>query len=212
MSNLYDYIVIEGNIGAGKSSLAKKLAATFNGNLILEEFEDNSFLPKFYAEPRRYAFTLEMSFLATRFNQLKNNLLQPALFSSCIIADYIFAKCMLFSKVNLEDDEYNLYLKLFEIINLQLPNPDILIYLHNNIERLQFNIKNRGRIYEQNISDEYLQNLQQTYLNYLNQIYNFPVLVVDCNGLDFVNNLSDFENICNLFSKPHKKGINYIKP
>jgi deoxyguanosine kinase len=127
----HSFIAIEGNIGAGKTSLAQKLSADFNTRLILEEFEDNSFLPKFYEDAKRFAFPLEMSFLASRFNQLKKQLLETDLFQQQIISDYMFAKCVLFSKINLDDDEYDLYLKLFDIINLQIRQPDLLVYLHN---------------------------------------------------------------------------------
>lgn len=127
----YDFIAIEGNIGAGKTSLATMLSQEFNARLVLEEFEDNSFLPKFYNDAQRYAFPLEMSFLAARFNQLKKQLIEPDMFQQHIISDYIFAKCMLFSKVNLVDDEFDLYLRLFDIINAQIRQPDLLVYLHN---------------------------------------------------------------------------------
>jgi deoxyguanosine kinase len=150
----YEFIAIEGNIGAGKTSLAHLLSKDFGAKLILEEFEDNSFLPKFYEDNRRFAFPLEMSFLAARFNQLKKQLHEPDLFQQRIVSDYIFAKCLLFSKVTLDEDEYELYQKLFEIINLQMRQPDLLVYLHNPIEKLQWNILNRGRVYEQHITDE----------------------------------------------------------
>jgi len=210
--NNYKYIAIEGNIGAGKSTLAGMLAAKHHAAVIMEEFEDNSFLPKFYAQPERYAFPLEMSFLAARFNQLKKQLLQPALFNKLIISDYIFSKCLLFSKVNLNDDEYNLYNKLFEIINMQLPHPDLLIYLHHNIERIQYNIKTRGRPYELNIEDNYLLNLQNAYLSYLQSIKNYPVLIIDCTYLDFVNNPLHFNAIEKVFGYSYNNGITHINP
>jgi deoxyadenosine/deoxycytidine kinase len=207
----YKYIAIEGNIGAGKSTLAKMFGEKLNASLILEEFEDNSFLPKFYKDPRRFAFPLEMSFLAARFNQLKNKLIQPALFNSCVISDYIFAKCLLFSKVNLEYDEFNLYLKLFEIMNLQLPQPDLLIYLHNNVERLQYNIKLRGRKYEQEISNDYLLNLQHAYFDYMYNLQNQPILVVNCTYADFVANPNHFSQIFNCIYKEFKPGITTLE-
>jgi deoxyguanosine kinase len=207
----YSYIAIEGNIGAGKTSLAQKLSTDFNAKLILEEFEDNSFLPKFYKEGRRYAFPLEMSFLASRFNQLKKQLLEKDLFQQTIVSDYIFPKSLLFSKVNLDEDEYDLYVKLFDIINLQLPQPDLLVYLHNPIEKLKWNIANRGRVYEQQISDEYLQQLSESYQQYLLANQHLRVLMIDCSSLDFVANPDHYENMKALICKEYAPGIHHIK-
>lgn len=206
----YSFIAIEGNIGAGKTSLAQKLSADFNAKLILEEFEDNSFLPKFYEDARRYAFPLEMSFLAARFNQLKKQLLEQDLFKQYTISDYIFPKCMLFSKVNLDDDEYDLYVKLFDIINQQLPQPDLLVYLHNPIEKLQWNITNRGRAYEQHIEDSYLQQLSDAYLQYLHSNEHLRILLINCSSLDFVNNVDHYQNLKALVCKEYKPGIHHV--
>ncbi|AMS27229.1 deoxynucleoside kinase [Bacteroidetes bacterium UKL13-3] len=206
----YSFIAIEGNIGAGKTSLAQKLSADFNAKLILEEFEDNSFLPKFYEDARRYAFPLEMSFLAARFNQLKKQLLEQDLFKQYTISDYIFPKCMLFSKVNLDDDEYDLYVKLFDIINQQLPQPDLLVYLHNPIEKLQWNITNRGRTYEQHIEDSYLQQLSDAYLQYLHSNEHLRILLINCSSLDFVNNVDHYQNLKALVCKEYKPGIHHV--
>jgi deoxyadenosine/deoxycytidine kinase len=206
----YSFIAIEGNIGAGKTSLAQKLSTDFNAKLILEEFEDNSFLPRFYEDARRYAFPLEMSFLAARFNQLKKQLLEQDLFKQYTISDYIFPKCMLFSKVNLDDDEYDLYVKLFDIINQQLPQPDLLVYLHNPIEKLQWNITNRGRTYEQHIEDSYLQQLSDAYLQYLHSNEHLRILLIDCSSLDFVNNVDHYQNLKALVCKKYKPGIHHV--
>jgi deoxyadenosine/deoxycytidine kinase len=209
--NPYNFIAIEGNIGAGKSSLAQLLANDWNAQLILEEFEDNSFLPKFYEDARRYAFPLEMSFLAARFNQLKKQLPSQDLFKQLIISDYIFAKCLLFSKVNLDEDEYELYHKLFHIINLQLPKPDLLVYLHCPIEKLQWNIANRGRSYEQHIANEYLQNLQETYFGYLYNQNELRILIIDCAQVDFIKNPEQYEQMQNLLCKEYPLGITQAK-
>lgn len=206
----YSYIAIEGNIGAGKTSLAQKLSADFNAKLILEEFEDNSFLPKFYDDGRRYAFPLEMSFLASRFNQLKKHLLEKDLFQQQIVSDYIFPKSLLFSKVTLDEDEYDLYVKLFDIINQQLPQPELLVYLHNPIEKLRWNITNRGRAYEQNIKDEYLLQLGEAYQQYLNANQHLRILMIDCSSLDFVGNTDHYENIKTLICKEYTPGIHQI--
>lgn len=212
MSNTpaYAYIAIEGNIGAGKTSLAQKLSSDFNAKLILEEFEDNSFLPKFYEDARRFAFPLEMSFLASRFNQLKKQLLEKDLFQQYTVSDYIFPKCLLFSKVNLDEDEYELYVKLFDIINLQLPQPDLLVYLHNPIEKLQWNIANRGRVYEQKIPDAYLIQLADSYQQFLNANQHLRVLMIDCSSLDFVGNTDHYENVKALICKEYAPGMHHI--
>lgn len=206
----HEFIVIEGNIGAGKSSLATRLSQSLQSRLILEEFEDNSFLPKFYNDPRRFAFPLEMSFLAARFKQLKKELLTEDLFKRCIVSDYMFAKCLLFSRVNLDEDEYDLYMKLFEIISMQLRQPDLIIYLHNPIEKLQWNIANRGRSYEQNISNEYLQNLHEAYMNYWHTLAHTPIVIIDCSAIDFVNNTNDYDNMLAMICKSYTPGIHYI--
>jgi deoxyadenosine/deoxycytidine kinase len=207
---VYEFIAIEGNIGAGKTSLATMLSNEFNAKLILEEFEDNSFLPKFYTDARRFAFPLEMSFLAARFNQLKKQLLEPDLFQQYLVSDYIFAKCLLFSKINLDDDEYDLYMRLFEIINQQMRQPDLLVYLHNPIEKLQWNILNRGRSYEQKIEDEYLQSLSDAYLQYLHQNTHLRILLVDCSSINFVVNTDHYQSLVNLICKEYTPGIHHV--
>lgn len=206
----YEYIAIEGNIGAGKTSLAHMLSREFNARLILEEFEDNSFLPKFYTDAQRYAFPLEMSFLAARFNQLKRQLLEKDLFQQHIVSDYIFAKCMLFAKTTLNDDEFELYLKLFEIIHVQMRQPDLLIYLHNPVKKLQWNIMNRGRSYEQKISDEYLQSLSDAYLAYLHANTHLRILLVDCSSIDFVARPEHYQSLISLACKEYTPGIHHI--
>ncbi|MFA6261825.1 MAG: deoxynucleoside kinase [Bacteroidia bacterium] len=210
ISPAHPYVVIEGNIGAGKSTLATMLSRDFNARLILEEFEDNSFLPKFYEQPGRFAFPLEMSFLASRFNQLKHQLLETDLFQNTIVSDYMFAKCLLFSKVNLDEDEYELYGKLFDIINQQLPQPDLLVYLHHPLEKLKWNIINRGRPYELKINDDYLKHLWESYQEYFQANQNLRILVIDCASIDFVSNSDHYENIRALICKAYEPGIHYI--
>lgn len=153
----YNYIAIEGNIGSGKTSLTHRIAEEFNARTIFERFEDNSFLPKFYKDPDKYAFPLEMSFLADRYQQLKDELAKGDLFKSFTIADYFIDKSLIFARNNLQSDEFNLYARLFEIINSTLPKPELIVYLYNNIDRVQSNIKKRGRSYEINITDNYLE-------------------------------------------------------
>lgn len=206
----YQFIAIEGNIGAGKTSLAQKLSVDFNAKIVLEEFEDNSFLPKFYKDQKRYAFPLEMSFLAARFNQLKKQILEPDIFHEFTLSDYIFAKCILFSRITLDDDEYDLYVRLYEIINTQMKQPDMLVYLHNPIEKLQWNIANRGRAYEQNITNEYLQDLSNAYMQYINTNQHLRILIIDCTSIDFVNNEDHYNNIKALICKEYTPGIHHI--
>ncbi|NSW44455.1 MAG: deoxynucleoside kinase [Bacteroidales bacterium] len=202
------FIVIEGNIGAGKTTLATMLSKDLNGRLILERFADNPFLPKFYKEPERWAFTLELSFLADRYKQLKEELLQPSLFDQYIIADYYFMKSLIFSKQTLAEDEFNLYKQLFEIIYYNLPKPNIFVYLHAPIEKIMYQIKLRGRSYEQDISKEYLQNIHNNYLEFIDTQKNIPVLIINTENLDFVNNPSDYKQIKNtIFEHLNKKGI-----
>jgi deoxyadenosine/deoxycytidine kinase len=210
IANKYPFIAIEGNIGSGKTSLAIQLAADLNGKLLLEEFEDNSFLPKFYEDQRRFAFPLEMSFLAARFNQLKVQLNSLELFNNQLVSDYIFAKCLLFSQVNLDEDEYDLYVKLFSIIQLQLRKPDLLVYIHNPIEKLLWQIKNRGRVYEQSIEPAYLESLQNAYFDYMNQQKDMRILILDCSAIDFVKNEDDYLKIKSICQENYSIGIHKI--
>lgn len=201
------YIAIEGNIGAGKTSLAQMLSEDFNALLVTEQFENNSFLPLFYKEPERYAFPLEMSFLAARYQQLKKNLSTPGLFQSAIISDYFFDKSMIFARKTLQNDEFRLYSRLFNIISSNLPRPDILVYLYSNIDKLQANIKKRGRDYEQEIEDQYLEKIQQSYFDYINTQSELTVVIINNNTLDFVQNSSDYQKIKNTILSSHDKGI-----
>ncbi|RLD63708.1 MAG: hypothetical protein DRJ01_03045 [Bacteroidetes bacterium] len=207
----YDYIVIEGNIGAGKTSLSKMLAEKFNAKLILEQFADNPFLPKFYDNPDRYSFPLELSFLADRYNQLKKDLSHRDLFKSFTISDYYFMKSLIFSKSTLQDDEYNLYRQIFDIIYNQLPKPDLYVYLHLTTDNLIKNIKKRGRDYEQNITEDYLKKIQNSYFDYFKQQKDFRTLIIDTNDIDFVNNHKDYELIIDtIFNNEYKIGTNRV--
>jgi len=190
--NQYNYIAIEGNIGAGKSTLALKMAQDFNAKTVLERFADNPFLPKFYEDQNRYAFSLEMSFLADRYQQLSDDLSQFDLFKDFIIADYHIFKSLLFSKITLEVDEFRLYRTLFDIIYKEMPKPDLYIYLYQNTDRLLENIKNRGRSYEQDITAEYLEKINKGYLEYIKTQTNLNVLVIDVSNRDFVNKQEDY--------------------
>src|SRR5258705_1952960 len=205
----YHFITIEGNIGAGKTTLAHLLSKHYNARLILEEFADNPFLPKFYENPGQYAFPLELFFMAERFKQQKEFLQQKDLFQSLTISDYLFTKCLLFAKVTLPEDEFRLYQRLFEIINQQLVQPDILIYLHAPVSRLQANIKKRNRSYEQNIPDNYLFNIQETYTNYIKQ-HNVKTLFVDASNADFLHNEAHLRVLTEALSKEYENGQHYL--
>ncbi len=191
----YEYIAIEGNIGVGKTSLASKIANDFNARLVLEEFAENPFLPKFYENRERYAFPLELSFLAERFAQLKKVLSTKDLFKDLVVADYFIHKCLIFSKANLQGDEYELFSKMYSIIEQSLPKPDLLIYLHVETDQLLLNIKKRGREYEQNIKAEYLEEVKESYFNFIKQHPNLNILTIDVTGMDFVNNAADYQRV-----------------
>lgn len=188
----YNYIAIEGNIGAGKTSLASKMAHDFNAKLILERFADNPFLPKFYEDANRYAFTLEMSFLADRYQQISDDLSQLDLFKDFIVSDYDVFKSLIFSKVTLQQDEFSLYRKLFYLMYKDIAKPELYVYLYQNTERLQQNIKKRGRDYEQNIEDDYLEKINAGYLDFLKTQTDFNVKIIDVSDRDFVENRSDY--------------------
>lgn len=191
----YNFLVIEGNIGSGKTNLAKKIAEDFNGKLILEAFEDNPFLPKFYKESERNALPLELFFMAERFQQLNDKKNTSDLFSKLIVADYSFFKSKLFAQNNLKEDELNLFNRLYDIMFSSVKKPELLIYIHSDIARLQKNIKKRGRKFELEIKDEYLKSIEKKYLDYLKKQRDFPVLIIDVSSIDFVNNKSSYKKI-----------------
>ncbi|WP_422106046.1 2-amino-4-hydroxy-6-hydroxymethyldihydropteridine diphosphokinase [Winogradskyella sp.] len=188
----FNFIAIEGNIGAGKTSLATKISQDFNAKLILERFADNPFLPKFYKEPERYAFTLEMSFLADRYQQISDDLSQLDLFKDFMVSDYDVHKSLVFSKVTLPEDEFRLYRKLFYQVYKDIARPDLYVYLYQNTERLQANIKKRGRKYEEDIKDDYLEKINAGYLEFLKSQTELNVKIIDISDRDFVKNYEDY--------------------
>lgn len=205
----YNFVTIEGNIGAGKTTLAHLLSKHYNARLILEEFAENPFLPKFYESPQQYAFPLELFFMAERYKQLKDLLQTKDMFQQVTISDYLFTKCLLFAKVNLPDEEFRLYQKLFEIINPQIVQPDILIYLHTPVNRLQENIKKRNRQYEQGIPNDYLFSLQETYTQYIKQ-HNIKTLFVDASNADFLGNPEHLKVVTEALNKDYENGQHYV--
>jgi deoxyadenosine/deoxycytidine kinase len=205
----YRFITIEGNIGAGKTTLAQLLAKKLNARLILEEFADNPFLAKFYENPSQYAFPVELFFMAERYKQQKELVNQQDLFQTITLSDYLFTKCLLFAKVNLPDDEFRLYQRLFEIIHQQLTQPDLLIYLHSPVNKLQENIRKRNRPYEQNIPNDYLYNIQETYTHYIRQ-HNMKTLFIDVTHADFLENESHLNSVLDALSKDYSDGQHFL--
>jgi deoxyadenosine/deoxycytidine kinase len=205
----YKFITIEGNIGAGKTTLAGLLANKLNARLVLEEFADNPFLAKFYENPAQYAFSVELFFMAERFKQLKDLLSQQDLFQNVTVSDYLFTKCLLFAKVNLPVDEFRLFQRLFEMMQPQLLQPDLLIYLHAPVNKLQENIKKRNRSYEQNIKDDYLFEIQQTYTRYIKQ-HSFKTLFLDASNVDFLNNPEHLVILLDALDRDYTEGQHVI--
>ncbi len=208
----YSFIVIEGNIGAGKTTLAKKIAEDYNAKLIPEEFAENPFLPKFYKDPDKYSFPLELSFLADRFHQLNKEIRNRDLFKSFVISDYYFTKSLIFARNTLSDDEYGLYRRIFDITYTNLPKPDLYVFLYLDIEKLIHNIQHRGRDYEKEIQPSYLEKIQNGYFEYMKQHQTeFKFLVIDTNNIDFVKNPDDYKKLTNLiFEKDYEVGINRV--
>lgn len=191
----FNYVAIEGNIGAGKTTLAETIAADFNAKLVLERFADNPFLPKFYKDKSRFAFPLEMSFLADRYQQVHDDLGQLDLFKDFIVADYDIYKSLIFAKVTLQEEEYKLYRRLFELMYKDIKRPDFYVFLFQSTEKLIKNIQKRGRKYEQNISPEYLNSIQKGYLDFIKSQKENQIKIIDITDMDFVKNRSDYLEI-----------------
>lgn len=211
MVSKYNYIVIEGNIGAGKTSLASRIAAEFNARLITERFADNPFLPKFYSDPDKYSFPLELSFLAERYRQLREELTSPDLFKAFSVSDYYFMKSLIFASSTLGGDEYALYRQIFNIIYTSVPRPDLYVYLHSDTSRLLENISVRGRDYEKSITGEYLKSIQDGYFSFFRQNPDMKYLILDINKIDFVTNQDDYELVIeHIFSGEYSEGISRV--
>ncbi len=206
-----NYLVIEGNIGAGKTSLATRMADDMKARLILEKFADNPFLPKFYNDPDRYSFPLELSFLAERYKQHKEELTHHDIFSPLAIADYYFSKSLIFASITLPEDEYNLYRQLYNIIHQHLPRPDLYVYLWLPVEQLLDNIRSRGRNYEKGINSEYLKKLQDRYFVYMKNRHEMKCLVIDTRNIDFVHRDEDYAKIKDvIFNRTFDPGITRV--
>ena len=207
---LPSFIAIEGNIGAGKTTLANRLAVDHNRRLILEAFSDNPFLPPFYKEPERYAFPVELFFMAERHKQLQHELTQTDLFSNGVIADYIFVKTLLFARNTLPAEEFRLFSRLFKVMDAGFPKPDLIVYLHRPVECLQANIARRGREYEQEIKDDYLASVQAAYFNYFGTQKEQPVLVIDLGDADFEANQAIYDRMAALIEESFPVGMTRV--
>jgi len=186
------------------------LGQEFNCNLILEQFDDNPFLPLFYQEPDRFAFTVELFFMTERYKQMQASLLNQNLFSGFTVADYAFVKTLLFARQNLVEEEFRLFQKLYQVFDNHFPKPDILVYFHRNVDVLQQNIRKRGRIYETDITDQYLEKVQNSYFEYFRNILSYPILIIDVNTLDFENKPQHYENVKYLITKKYQPGVHRI--
>ncbi len=201
----YNFIAVEGNIGAGKTTFSTQFAKDLNAKLVLERFEENAFLPKFYEDPKRYAFPLEMSFLADRYQQLSDDLAQYDLFKTSVISDYYVFKSLIFSKVTLTDDEYVLYRKIFNFMYKDLIKPDLYVYLYQNVDRLLQNIKKRGREYEKSIKGDYLTQIHEGYMNFIKTRKDLNILILDISDIDFVKEPKYYEQMTNIILNHSEK-------
>ena len=204
------FIAIEGNIGAGKTTLSRRLAAEHNRRLILEEFSDNPFLPPFYREPERYAFPVELFFMAERHKQLQNELAQTDLFTNGVVADYIFVKTLLFARNTLPEEEFRLFSRLFKVMDAGFPNPDLIVYLHRPVAALQANIAKRGREYEQEMKDGYLTSVQQAYFSYFRTQQEVPVLVLNLGDLNFEEDSTVYDRMVDLMTNQYPVGVTQV--
>ena len=209
MTPFHSYIAVEGLIGAGKTTLARRLAERWNGRLVLEEFEDNPFLPRFYQDPERYGFSVELSFLAQRYHQLKR-VTEQDLFRTCTVADYSIGKSVVFANVTLQPDEYNLFRDLYQIMYADLPRPELIVYLHLDMARVKERIKARGRSYEQDIPVDYLAQLQERYLDHLQKLPDDRVVVVDLGGFDLLNDTLAYERLVEAISTEVPRGCRIL--
>ncbi len=206
----YRFIAVEGNIGAGKTTLCARMAERFGCALILEQFTDNPFLPFFYEHPERYAFPVELFFMTERHKQLLEHFAEPDLFRSLTVADYFFVKTLLFAKNNLSGEEFRLFRRLFKVLNASFPKPDLLLYLHRPVSVLQQQIKHRARDMEQRIPDDYLEGLQRVYLDHFKKETEIPVVVLELEDADFVREPAVFEAILALLERPFAPGVQYL--
>lgn len=208
--SIHPFLVIEGNIGAGKTTLCKMMAQQRGSRLLLEQFTDNPFLPEFYKNPDRYAFPVELFFMTERHKQLQQELSQLDLFQESVIADYIFYKTLLFARNNLNTEEYRLFQRLFNVLNAAFPKPGLLVYLHRPVEHLLANIRKRGRSYEQEISPEYLLNIQQAYFEFFRTNPQLPILVIDLEDVDFISDPVYYQRLVDCVDRVYLPGVHRV--
>jgi len=206
----YDYIAIEGNIGAGKTSFAHQLQSDYNCKLILEQFDQNPFLPLFYQDPDRHAFTVEIFFMTERFKQMKSEMQSQDMFTEFVVSDYTFIKTLLFARKNLEEEEFKLFQILYNVISTNLPGPDLLVYFHRNVDILMANIQKRDRSFEKDITEEYLLGVQNAYFEYFRNILSYPILIIDLKDIDFISSPQNYEIVRGLIAQPYKPGVHRI--
>ena len=207
----YRILTVEGNIGSGKTSFARKLAEEYQAKLILETFADNPFLQKFFVRQEDYALGMEMFFMAERYEQLKEELGNWELFEDKVVIDYLFTKSLLYARANLDDTEYALYQKIFNILNPKLPQADLIIYLHSSLDRLVSNIQKRGREFEQTVKKDYLKKIEDIYFEYFRQHENERIVIIDVTDADFVTRESDYRKLIEIIETDLPKGVNRFK-
>ncbi len=206
----YRYICIEGNIGTGKTTFCQKMSRLYSTDLLLEQFNDNNFLPMFYVDPKRYAFPVEIFFMTERYKQIQNHFSYPNLFMDHVVSDYFFPKTMLFAKNSLNNEEFRIFKQLYDVLEKPIPHPDLLVYLHRSVPKLQEQIMMRDRDIEKNISDDYLLDIQNAYFEYFRSEIAFPILVIDVENMDFKTNDKEFIQILNLMSEKYTAGVHRI--
>lgn len=210
MNNAYSYICIEGNIGTGKTTLCRMLQQDLNCQLVLEQFTDNPFLPLFYKDPNRYAFPVELFFMSERYKQLQEYLIDRNMFSPIILSDYFFYKTALFAQHNLNEEEYQLFLRFYTILERLFPPPDLLVYLHRPVSQLYRQIKKRNRSIESDLKPEYLKGIESSYFSFFNQGKKFPILILNLEDIDFTKNRMEYEEIKKVISREYPPGIHEI--
>ena len=207
----YRIITVEGNIGSGKTSFARLLAAEMKAKLILETFADNPFLQKFFVKQQDYALGMEMFFMAERYEQLNREMNDQELFNERYVIDYLFNKSLLYARVNLDDTEFNLYHKIFNLLNPRMRKSDVVIYLHSDLDRLVSNIYKRGREFELTVKKDYLKKIENVYLEHFRQVTDQKTLIFDVSDADFVANATDFQKMLSIIAEPHVEGVHRFK-
>lgn len=206
----YNYICVEGNIGSGKTTFCEMMSQDYNCSLILEEFDDNPFLPMFYKDPEKFAFTVELFFMTERHKQMSSMLSSRNMFDDFVLGDYFFLKTLLFARKNLSVEEFRLFQKIFQVLDANLPQPDLVVYFHRHVDILKRNIEKRGRSYERNISKDYLSTVQDSYFEYFRNVLSYPVLILDLKDINFIENRNYYDYLQSLMAKSYQPGVHRI--